>query len=658
MQRPHDRLDAAAAGSAGAIRAAELRTRGDALRMAVAMPDAELRPILDAALIELDAAVDALAGTEANDPADGQEQDLARLERQLLRAIFQQVPLALFLLGKDGTVRRANEAAAALFGSSEGYATGKRFTGLVDLPFRAAVQSQLAAVTRTGAPGQLSCALLGGDGMLTCELRIRRVSVRGEQDRLLVAVTLRRGKTAKISPDNPPGEPAAKPARQAESLGQADAEVPPLAGDVVATMTRRLDLVLAANRLLLENVASSEGALLQRMARLLADHLATWVLIDVKDGKHAGRLVRHSVAGPDEEDSAARAEAAMTAEPDPGSLPAQVALTGSSVVLAHADEDMVLGAAKDGVPLLVLLRGTSVLCVPIRAGDVCHGTLTMVRPSAHGVFRLADAGLAEEIAEQLARAVDARRMIERRTRAAESLQASLLPPEPKQIPGVKVGAAHLAPTQGNEVGGDFYDIYATPQGWGVAIGDVCGKGKDAAAVTAAARHAIRVLGYRNADPGEVLRAANDIMLAEAFDGRFVTADAAHLSWQDGKLKVVLGSAGHPPPVLICADGRAQLIEGGGVPLGVFPDGEAAVVERELELGIGDVLFFCTDGLIGARSPDLTYFGERLADELAELAGRAPADLISGLTARLTAFCDGILLDDVTMLALQPVQPPD
>ena len=221
----------------------------------------------------------------------------------------------------------------------------------------------------------------------------------------------------------------------------------------------------------------------------------------------------------------------------------------------------------------------------------------------------------------------------------------------KPIPGVEMAAAHMPPTLGREVGGDFYDIYPTPDGWGIAIGDVCGKGQDAAAVTAAARHAIRVLGAleRRSRP-RCCASVNEIMLAEAFGGRFVTADAAHLSWHDGRLRVVLGSAGHPSPVLISRDGRAQLIEGGGEPLGIFADGEPKV--KELDLAAGEMLFFCTDGLTGARSPEFEYFGERLADSLAGLSGRSPADVVAEMQRLLLEFCGGVLLDDVTMLALR------
>ena len=138
-------------------------------------------------------------------------------------------------------------------------------------------------------------------------------------------------------------------------------------------------------------------------------------------------------------------------------------------------------------------------------------------------------------------------MLRQRTETADALRASLLPPVLKPVPGVEIASAHLAPTRGREVGGDFYDVYPTPGGWGVAIGDVCGKGEDAAAATAAARHAIRVLAHSTADPADVLRGANEIMLAEEFGGRFVTASAAHLSWHDGTLQIVLANAGHPGP---------------------------------------------------------------------------------------------------------------
>ncbi|HEX5189330.1 MAG TPA: SpoIIE family protein phosphatase, partial [Streptosporangiaceae bacterium] len=626
-----------------------LKTRVGALRTAAGMPEAEPRSLLDAALAELDAAVTALDMTGASDGPEGEAtaQHGPTADRRLLQAVFQQVPVALFLLGADGAVRRANSAAAQLVGAAPGYATGRSFAALVEPAHRAAVRSQLAAVARTGVQHVLSCGLYGPAGVRQCQVMIRTVNVRGDDDKLLVVASPRSGPRASdrkvaVAPDT------TEPVTTVFGTTGPDAAV----SHSVAAMTRRVDVVSAVSRLLLENVASSEGQLLQRFARLLADHVATWVIVDVMRG---GRLERHSAAGPDEETSAGQVQAVMTVRPSAESAPGQVAQSGTALVLAHPDDESILGATEAGVPLLLLLGGASVLSAPVSAGDVCYGAITLVRNAAAGTFGLADVGIAEDAAEQLATTLDLQRTMRQRADAAEALQVSLLPRELKPVPGVEIAAAHIPATQGRAVGGDFYDIYKTPEGWGIAIGDVTGKGRDAASVTAAARNAIRVLAHWNADPAGVLRGANEIMLAEAFGGRFVTADAAHLSWREGALRVVLGSAGHPGPVLVKQDGRTQAIEGGGEPLGIFRDCEAAV--SELTLSQGDVLFFCTDGLTGARNPELGYFGERLADALAGLCGQPASDIVDGMRRMLVGFCEGLLLDDVTMLALRVGEAP-
>jgi serine phosphatase RsbU (regulator of sigma subunit) len=238
---------------------------------------------------------------------------------------------------------------------------------------------------------------------------------------------------------------------------------------------------------------------------------------------------------------------------------------------------------------------------------------------------------------------------------ADALQTSLLPRQVRQIPGTEIAAAHMAATTATEAGGDFYDVYPCRDGWGVAIGDVCGKGPDTAAVTAAARHAIRALAHLDPDPTAVLRGINQIMLTEDFGGRFVTADAGQLSWREGRLHLSLSSAGHPGPVLLRPDGRTQVLNGGGLPLGIFPDAEPATQEVDLETG--DLLFLYTDGLTSACGPDMVQFEERLTDELAALAGEPPAMLVSRVREVVLELCRGELRDDMTMLALRVGEPP-
>ncbi|HXB48699.1 MAG TPA: SpoIIE family protein phosphatase [Streptosporangiaceae bacterium] len=627
--------------SAPAGEVAEFSERAAALRQAASLPRADPRTLLDAALADLDGAIAALAeanGAAAGSGGDGRALSSLHSERRLLHAVFTAVPLPLYVVDGEGTVLRANSAACEVLGVGPGYATGKPLMALVEPAARAALRSQLAAVGRTGKPARLTCGMAGATGVVRSELVIGPVRMRGDAGRLLVA----------LSPEAHQDAPPAGIARATET-GDASAAAE---AAVVATAASRLDLLAAAARLLLEGASISESVLLQRCARLLSASVSTWVIVDLR---RRGQLRRHYIAGPDDPESTALAHAMATSDPAPGSVPEQVQESGQMLLLTHVADELALGASEHGPPFLTLLGATSLVGVPITDGARRYGVLTMVRRAGDGQFGLADAALAEEVGALLGLAISGRRMLRRRTEAADALRASLLPPVLKPVPGVEIASAHLSPTRGREVGGDFYDAYPTPGGWGVAIGDVCGKGEDAAAATAAARHAIRVLAHWNGDPADVLCRANDIMLAEEFGGRFVTASAAHLSWQQDSLRVVLATAGHPAPILVKPDGSVQVLPGGGVPLGIFPDPEPATLK--LDLSAGDVLFFFTDGLTDARSHQSTYFEDSLGDCLAQLPGRPAADIVADVRTAVLDFCDGVLVDDLTMLVLRIGGPP-
>lgn len=613
-----------------------LRSRAAALRQAAALPQSETPVLLEAALADLDGAIAALDDANGNAGPGGDGRALSGLhsDRRLLHAVFIATPVPLYVVDREGTVLRANLAACELLGVGPGYATGKSLAALVEPPVRAALRSQLAAADRTGAVIRLRCGMLADAGLVRCELEIRPLVVRGDADRLLVTVS---AVTA--------GSPG--PGARDVAAGAVVDEAGAAADAAVASATRRLDLLAAAARQLLEARTVSESVLLQRAARLLSGPLSAWVVVDVR---RRGELRRHYVAGPDDPAAAGLTHAVASAEPGPGSYPHRVYESGQTMISTHVDDDMALGRPEGGPPLLARLSGASVLAVPMSDESRRFGVLTLIRRGDDGQFSMADAALVEEIGALLGRAIASRRTLRQRTDAAEALRASLLPPVLKAVPGVEIASAHLAPTRGREVGGDFYDVYPTPGGWGVAIGDVCGKGEDAAAATAAARHAIRVLAHSTADPAEVLRGANEIMLAEEFGGRFVTASTAHLSWREENLRIVLSSAGHPAPVLIRPDGRTERVPGGGVPLGIFPDPEPATIE--LALSDGDVLFCYTDGLADARSPQATYFEDRLADSLSQLAGRRAADIVSDMRKIVLDFSDNVLHDDLTMLVLR------
>ena len=313
-----------------------LKARYGALRQAAALPGADSGTLLEAALAELDAAVAALTpadGEGGRDEGGAGSSAALHAERRLLHAVFQQAPVPLFLLGADGTVRRVNAAAGGLLGSGPGYVTGKAFTAFIDLPSRPAVTTQLAAAARKGETRQFRCGLLTAAGTADHELAVHPVSAQGAAAHLVVAVT----------------SPAAARRRGKPRSGQGAAEP---GAEVVQAMTRRLDLVMAATRILLENITYSEPVALQRYARLLARELAAWVIVDVEGGQ---RLRRQHVSGPEDQRSEKLANAVAAVDPEPGSGPYQVHESGSTLLVAHAEDPGVLGNGPDDVPLLMLL---------------------------------------------------------------------------------------------------------------------------------------------------------------------------------------------------------------------------------------------------------------------------------------------------------------
>jgi PAS domain S-box-containing protein len=652
-----------AAGSISARKElADLVTRRDALRQAATLGGASLRATLDAALAELDAAIDALAaahGGNGDGPPDEAALDALHAERRLLRALFHDAPVALILVERDGAVRRVNKAAGELLGTGSGYATGRPFTAFVNLPSRAAVDSLLTAVIRTGKPRQVRCELLTEGGTTECELTAGLARPRGDTDQLVVAVR-------EAGPPPSPGGQAATGARKKGGRPAAGKDVPApvqtkatraeaamdAPSPLITAMTRRLDLMTAVARLLLENAPLNETVALQRCARLLARELAAWVIVDVARGQ---RLRRQYVEGGEDQPSAELARTVAGQDPRPGSLPHTVHETGSSQLITRAEDAGILGESPDGVPLLMQLGATSVLSVPLSDGEHSYGALTLVRHPSGGHFEIADLGLVEEIGEQLALAITMDRKVRRQTQVADALRYSLLPRELPGVPGVEVATTHLAATENPEVGGDFFDVYRTSEGWGVAIGDVCGRGEGVAAASAAARHAIRVVAHSTHDPADVLAVANQIILAEEFSGRFITACTAHLRWRDGSLEVMVGSAGHPAPLLLRPDGELRQLRGGGLPLGIFPDAGPGL-ERH-ELSAGDTLIFYSDGLADAHRPGQGYFDDQLPGEVGALAGRTPGQILARLQQVALEFCQGKVQDDITMLALQVGEPP-
>jgi serine phosphatase RsbU (regulator of sigma subunit) len=279
------------------------------------------------------------------------------------------------------------------------------------------------------------------------------------------------------------------------------------------------------------------------------------------------------------------------------------------------------------------------------------GTITFVAAESGRRFDEEDLQVAEELAARCGLAVDNARLYRERSYIARTLQESLLPPHLPELPGLDVAARFRAAGQGYEVGGDFYDLFEASEGrWAVLIGDVCGKGAEAAAITALARYTLRAAAMREESPVAVLEVLNQAILRQRTDRRFCTVLYAYLTPRDGRLTVEFASGGHPLPIVVPASGAAHEVGGPGTVIGIARDPD---LEREaVELGPGDALVLYTDGVTDARAPEVIWTPEELAAELSDDAS-LDAD---GLAARVLDLALGEGLaeprDDIAVVVIK------
>jgi serine phosphatase RsbU (regulator of sigma subunit) len=259
-----------------------------------------------------------------------------------------------------------------------------------------------------------------------------------------------------------------------------------------------------------------------------------------------------------------------------------------------------------------------------------------------------DLVLFEDLGRRAALALDSARLYAERDHIARTLQQSLLPRELPPIPGVELAARYLAAGDGNEVGGDFYDCFATGSGdWALVIGDVCGKGADAAALTALARYTLRAAAQHTRRPRAVLTQLNEALLRDRLDYRFCTVLYASLTPREDRVSVCLVAAGHPLPIVLRADGEVETIGSPGSLLGIVEVPELA--EEQVELAPGDSLVLYTDGVTEA---DRSAGPDRLTRFLTTRAGDGATALAEAVERDALAAHGGPARDDVAVVVVR------
>ncbi|HSD76951.1 MAG TPA: SpoIIE family protein phosphatase, partial [Solirubrobacteraceae bacterium] len=387
---------------------------------------------------------------------------------------------------------------------------------------------------------------------------------------------------------------------------------------------------------------------LRQVARLAVPHLADWCGVSIPDD--AGYLRSVAVAHVDPEKVRFAEEYDRrypTRLGDPGGA-ARVIREGASQLVNDIPDELLEQSIDDPEQLAALraLGMRAVMIVPIvAAGDVI-GTISFVSAESRRTFTQADLDLAEELGRRAGTAVENARLYTERSHIARTLQAGLLPGELPAIPGFALASLYRPAGQENVVGGDFYDAFETPSGWMLLIGDVTGRGAEAAALTAQARHTLRTAGALLGDARSTVERLNAALVDDG-DLSICSVAVVVLERSEGRATATVLCAGHPQPLLV-SGGRARAVGVCGPLVGAWPESRWATDTVTLEPG--DLLVLYTDGVTDACGHDERFGERRLAVALADVRDAGAA--VAAIQAELAAFEHGPQADDTAVVALQ------
>jgi PAS domain S-box-containing protein len=546
-----------------------------------------------------------------------------RLVGEDLRAILEGIADSVTAQGPDGGLVYANDAAVLVLG------------------FPSAEALLSAPLTQIMARWELLTP--SGDPLPTTDLPGRKALMGEEPEAVLVQFRERGGNETRWS------------RIKARPVLDADGSVR-LAINVIEDVTELKQVeqtqrfLAEASRVLADSL--DYEATLSAIARLAVPGVADWCGVDLAgDGDEVHRVAVEHV------DPAKVALAAELAERYPADPRADrgihhVLRTGESQLWPEIPEELLVQAAQDEEHLRMIraLGMSSAMVVPMRVRERVLGAITFVSTESGRRFNRGDLRLAEDLALRAATAVENARLYRARSTIAQTLQASLLPPMLPEVPGVEAGALYRAAGEDHEVGGDFYDLFATSDDhWFAVIGDVCGKGAEAAAVTALARYTIRAAAARRHSPAAILRWVNEVMVREG-STRFCTIAVAHLDRSQKQTVLTVAVGGHPGPILLRADGGVEEIGAQGTLLGLVEDPSLADVT--IELAAGDAVLLYTDGVTEAAAPRRVWSTDDLAAVVAGAAGAPAQGLVDHVADAALTGLPGPPRDDVAMLALR------
>ncbi|MCX4819769.1 SpoIIE family protein phosphatase [Streptomyces sp. NBC_01142] len=402
------------------------------------------------------------------------------------------------------------------------------------------------------------------------------------------------------------------------------------------------------------------------MAQMTVPTLATWCAVYTIADQVSEPYLSYVLHEDEERIDGLKALLSKIAPPDPVPTPGARVWTAPAeaaqrAALLSSKRELGLGSSPPvssgiGTTLATAAAvGGETVVLPLVARNRVIGMLTLGKPSDDH-FRQEILELAEDLSRRAALALDNARLYSERTAISQSLQRSLLPPGLPQIPGVEVEVIYRAAGEGNEVGGDFYDLFPIRDGaYGFAIGDVCGTGPEAAAVTGLARHALRLLAREGFGGPAVLERLNAAILDEGARSRFLTLLYGEL-WpqEDGSAILKVVCAGHPLPLRLRQDGSVEPAAEPQPLLGVMDDLE--LYEQMVTLDPGDVLLCVTDGVTERREGTRMLGDDGLIDVLTTCTGLTAGAVAARVLRAVERFAAEPASDDMAILAMRVPEP--
>ncbi|MFC8275365.1 SpoIIE family protein phosphatase [Streptomyces sp. NPDC057271] len=401
------------------------------------------------------------------------------------------------------------------------------------------------------------------------------------------------------------------------------------------------------------------------MAQMTVPTLATWCAVYTIADQASDPYLSYVLHEDEDRIDGLKALLSSIAPPDPvptlgarvWSAPAEAAhraaLSTSMRELGHGSGSLSSGI--DTTLATAAAVGGETVVLPLVARNRVIGMLTLGKPSDDH-FRQEILELAEDLSRRAALALDNARLYSERMAISQSLQRSLLPPGLPQIPGVEVEVIYRAAGEGNEVGGDFYDLFPIrDNAYGFAIGDVCGTGPEAAAVTGLARHALRLLAREGFGGPAVLERLNAAILDEGARSRFLTLLYGEM-WpqEDGSAILKVVCAGHPLPLRLRQDGTVVPAADPQPLLGVLD--ELELYEQTITLEPGDVLLCVTDGVTERREGTRMLGDDGLIEVLKTCTGLTAGAVAARILRAVERFAQEPASDDMAILAMRLPEP--